>query len=49
MNAEIATLAKLGVNKRLPDGHHHVSRLDALRHAAATIATNGDPAGQGDD
>ncbi len=39
-----ATLAKLGVNKRLPDGHHHLGRLEALRHAAATIAGSGDPA-----
>ncbi len=36
------TLAQFGVNKRLPDGHHHVSRLETLRHAAATIAANGD-------
>ncbi len=39
---EVATtLAKLGVDKRLPDGHHHVSRLDALRQAADTIAADG--------
>ncbi len=43
------TLAQLGVNKRLPDGHHHVGRLEALRHAAATIAANDDPAPCGDD
>ena len=42
------TLAKLGVNKRLPDGHLHVGRLEALRHAAITIAANGDPAPHGD-
>ena len=44
-----ATLAKLGVDRHLPDGHHHVSRLDALRQTAATIAANGAPAGHGDD
>jgi SulP family sulfate permease len=37
-----ATLAKLGVDKRLPDGHHHVSRLDALRQAVAAVSTADD-------
>ncbi len=50
MNTEVArTLARLGVNKRLPDSHHCVSRLEALHHAAAKIAANGDPAEHGDD
>ncbi len=47
---EIArTLAQLGVDKQLPDGHQHVSRLEALRHAAADIAANSDPAEPGND
>jgi hypothetical protein len=41
------TLAQLGVDKRLPDGHHHVSRLEALRQAADTIASG--RASHGDD
>ncbi len=47
MNASLRTLARLGVNKRLADGRHHLSRLEALRHAAATIAAGGDPAPAG--
>jgi SulP family sulfate permease len=31
------TLQRLGVLKLLPDDHHHVTRLDALRRAAAKI------------
>ena len=47
---EIArTLAQLGVDKQLPDGHQHVSRLEALRHAAADITANSDPAEPGND
>jgi len=33
------TLNKLGVLKLLPEDHHHVSRLNALRQAAALVAT----------
>ncbi len=33
------TLKRLGVLKLLPEDHHHVSRLDALRQAAAKIRT----------
>ncbi len=35
-------LPKLGVDKRLPDSHHHVSRRDALRQAVAATAGQGD-------
>ena len=50
MNTEVArTLARLGVNRRLPDGHHHVSRLEVLRQAATTIAADDGPAEHGDD
>jgi len=31
------TLQRLGVLKLLPDTHHHVSRLDALKQAAAMV------------
>ena len=31
------TLNRLGVLKLLPEDHHHVSRLDALKQAAAKI------------
>ena len=33
------TLKRLGVLKLLPEDHHHVSRLDALKQAAAKIRT----------
>lgn len=33
------TLNRLGVLKLLPDDHHHVSRLDALKQAVAKIGT----------
>jgi anti-anti-sigma regulatory factor len=33
------TLRRLSVLKLLPETHYHVSRLDALRQAAASIAT----------
>jgi sulfate permease, SulP family len=31
------TLRRLGVNKLLPEGHHHIDRIDALRQATALI------------
>ncbi len=30
-------LKRLGVLKLLPEAHHHVSRLDALKQAAAMV------------
>jgi SulP family sulfate permease len=33
------TLKRLGVFQLLPDDHHHVSRLDALKQAAAKLGT----------
>lgn len=40
LRPEVArTLKRLGVLKLLPEGHYHVSRLEALRQAAATVST----------
>jgi SulP family sulfate permease len=36
------TLNRLGVPKLLPEGHHHVSRLDALKQAAALSSATPD-------